>query len=153
MGATLLVVEDDRWGRKIISDVLRRDGYEVVEAVDGAQAIELLEHRSFDLVISDVVMPKLDGLKLLEHIRRISPRMRVILMSGYLFNESGKNSLVDKAEFLQKPFDFNVLLSMARREGVLWLRDHGTSGAAVVTIHQLTQLLSPNPLRSFDPSL
>ena len=114
MAASVLVVEDDRWGRKIISDVLRRDGYEVVEAVDGAQAIELLEQRSFDLVVSDVVMPKLDGLKLLEHIRRVS-RTPVILMSGYLFNESGKNNLLDKAEFLQKPFDFSVLLSMARR--------------------------------------
>ena len=115
MAASVLVVEDDRWGRKIISDILRRDGYDVVEAVDGAQAIELLERRSFDLIISDVVMPNMDGLKLLDHIRRISPRTPVILMSGYLFNESGKNSLLDKAEFLQKPFDFSVLLSMARR--------------------------------------
>jgi CheY-like chemotaxis protein len=114
MAASVLVVEDDRWGRKIISDILRRDGYDVVEAVDGAQAIELLERRSFDLIISDVVMPNMDGLKLLEHIRRVS-RTPVILMSGYLFNESGKNSLLDKAEFLQKPFDFNVLRSMARR--------------------------------------
>ena len=115
MAASVLVVEDDRWGRKIISDILRRDGYEVIEAPDGAQAVELLEHRSFDLIISDVVMPNMDGLKLLDHIRRVSPRTPVILMSGYLFNESGKNSLLDKAEFLQKPFDFTVLLSMARR--------------------------------------
>ena len=115
MPATVLVVEDNRWGRKIISDTLRKDGYEVVEAADGAEAKELLEDRSFDLIISDVVMPNLDGLKLLDHIRRISPRTPVILMSGYLFNESGKNSLLDKAEFLQKPFDFSVLLSMARR--------------------------------------
>jgi DNA-binding NtrC family response regulator len=110
----VLVVEDDRWGRKIISDTLRRDGYEVVEAADGAQAIELLEHRRFDLVISDVVVPNVDGLKLLEYIRRVSPRTRMILMSGYLFNESGKD-IFDKTDFLQKPFDFNVLRSMARR--------------------------------------
>src|SRR5919108_1505586 len=115
MAASVLVVEDDRWGRKIISDILRRDGYEVIEAPDGAQAVELLEHRSFDLIISDVVMPNMDGLKLLDHIRRIFPQTPVILMSGYLFNESGKNSLLDNAEFLQKPFDFSVLLSMARR--------------------------------------
>ena len=115
MAASVLVVEDDRWGRKIISDILRRDGHEVIEAADGAQAVELLEHRSFDLIISDVVMPNMDGLKLLDHIRRVSPRTPVILMSGYLFNESAKNSLLDKAEFLQKPFDFSVLLSMARR--------------------------------------
>jgi CheY-like chemotaxis protein len=74
MPATVLVVEDNRWGRKIISDTLRKDGYEVVEAADGAEAKELLEDRSFDLIISDVVMPNLDGLKLLDHIRRISPR-------------------------------------------------------------------------------
>ena len=115
MAASVLVVEDDRWGRKIISDILRRDGHEVIEAADGAQAVELLEHRSFDLIISDVVMPNMDGLKLLDYIRRVSPRTPVILMSGYLFNESAKNSLLDKAEFLQKPFDFSVLLSMARR--------------------------------------
>jgi DNA-binding NtrC family response regulator len=114
MAASVLVVEDDHWGRKIISDILRRDGYEVVEASDGAQAIELLEHRSFDLIISDVVMPNLDGLKLLDHIRRLSPRTPVILMSGY-FKELGEYVQLDKTEFLQKPFDFTVLLSMARR--------------------------------------
>jgi two-component system, OmpR family, response regulator len=114
MAASVLVVEDEPLGRNIISRILRGDGYEVIEAADGAEAKELLEDRSFDLIISDVVMPNLDGLKLLDHIRRVS-RTPVILMSGYLFNESGKNSLLDKAEFLQKPFDFSVLLSMARR--------------------------------------
>jgi DNA-binding NtrC family response regulator len=114
MPASILVVEDDRWGRKIISDTLRRDGYEIVGAADGAQAMELLEHRSFDLIISDVVMPNLDGLKLLDHIRRVFPRTPVILMSGY-FKEFGKNVQLDKTEFLQKPFDFRVLRSMARR--------------------------------------
>jgi CheY-like chemotaxis protein len=64
-------------GQKIISDTLRRDGYEIFEAADGAQAMELLEHRSFDLIISDVVMPNMDGLKLLDHIRRVFPRMPV----------------------------------------------------------------------------
>ena len=50
--------EDNRWGWKIISDTLRRDGYEVIEASDGVQAIELLEHRNFDLIVTDFVMPK-----------------------------------------------------------------------------------------------
>jgi CheY-like chemotaxis protein len=115
MPPTVLVVEDNRWGRKIISDTLRRDGYEVVEASDGAQAIELLEHRGFDLIVTDFVMPNLDGLKLVDHVHRIYPQTRIIFMSGYLAPESGKKILEGIAEFLQKPFDFDVLRSTARR--------------------------------------
>jgi ATP-dependent Lon protease len=115
MPATVLVVEDDRWGRKIISDTLRKDGYEVVEVTDGAQAVEILEYRSFDLIVTDFVMPNLDGLKLVDHVHRVSPQTRIILISGYLSVDPGNKILEGSAEFLPKPFDFNVLRSMARR--------------------------------------
>ena len=62
MAANVLVVEDDRLNRNLICKVLRDEGHQIVEASDGAEALELLYAQRFDLVITDFVMPKLNGL-------------------------------------------------------------------------------------------
>jgi DNA-binding NtrC family response regulator len=115
MAASILVVEDDPLGRNLICEVLRSDGHQPFEASDGAEALELLQTQPFNLVISDFVMPKLDGLKLLGHLHSVSPRMPVILISGYMSEDSGKKILQQTAEFLPKPFDLDVLRSTVQR--------------------------------------
>jgi CheY-like chemotaxis protein len=72
MAANILVVEDDRLNRQLISKVLRREGYQVVEACDGEHALEILQMLPFDLVITDFMMPKLNGLKLVKQASRFS---------------------------------------------------------------------------------
>jgi CheY-like chemotaxis protein len=115
MTANILVVEDDPLGRNLICEVLRNDGHWPVEASDGVEALELLQKQPFNLVISDFVMPKLDGLKLLDHLHSVSPRLPVILISGYMSEDSGKKILQRTAEFLTKPFEIDALRSTVQR--------------------------------------
>ena len=114
MAATILVVEDDRSNRDLISKVQRQDGHQVLEACDGAIALEILQTLRCDLVITDFMMPKLNGIKFVEQLHTLKPRMPIILITGYLAAVSG-TSIVDKvAEVLAKPFDLNVLRSTVR---------------------------------------
>ena len=115
MAANILVVEDETFGRALISYVLRKEGYQVAEAADGVEALELIRRRRFDLVISDFVMPKLDGLKLLAQLHSIYPRMPVILISAYMSADSGQKILQETAEFIPKPFELETLCSTVQR--------------------------------------
>jgi adenylate cyclase len=74
MGANILVVDDDLPNRELISKALRMDGHRLVEASDGVLALELVKMFSFDLVITDFVMPKLNGLKFVEALHSTYPR-------------------------------------------------------------------------------
>jgi CheY-like chemotaxis protein len=115
MAASILVVEDDHLARNLICWFLRKEEYQVTEAADGAQALELLAARRYDLVISDFVMPKLDGLKLVEHLHAVSPRTPVIFTTGYLSKDSGQKILQGMAAFVQKPIDFELLRDCVKR--------------------------------------
>ena len=68
MATHILVVEDDRLNRNLLCKVLRDEGHQIVEACDGAEALELLQHEHFDLAIIDFIIPKINGLKLVEHL-------------------------------------------------------------------------------------
>jgi CheY-like chemotaxis protein len=115
VAATVLVVEDDRSNRDLISKVLRQDGYQVLEACDGAIALEMLQTLRCDLVITDFLMPKLNGIKFVEQLLSLQPRIPIILITGYL-SALSSTPIVDKvAEVLAKPFDLNVLRSTVRR--------------------------------------
>src|SRR5215475_315388 len=98
MGATVLLVEDDRQNRELIGRVLRRDGYEVLEASDGAIALEILRTFGCDLVITDLVMPKLNGIKFVEQLHALQARLPIILITGYLSVMSGATTLNEVAE-------------------------------------------------------
>jgi CheY-like chemotaxis protein len=112
---TILVVEDDRRGRYLVCEVLRREGYQVEEARDGAEALEVIRTKRIDLVITDLVMPKLNGFKFVEQLRLINPRMPIIFTTGYLSVITGKTLLQDIAEVLPKPFEFDALRSTVKR--------------------------------------
>jgi two-component system response regulator GlrR len=78
----ILVVDDEPGTLKYISHFLRKDGYQVTEARDGAEALDLIENSRFDLVLSDVRMPRVDGVTLALHIRSRRPTIPIILMTG-----------------------------------------------------------------------
>jgi len=115
MARTILIVEDDLVIRKSISQTLRQEGYEVDEASDGAQAVELLNERRFDLVISDFVMPRMDGLKVVEQVHSVSPQTPVIFLTGYLSRKSAESLLHGMAEFVQKPVSEELLVAKVQR--------------------------------------
>ena len=115
MARTILVVEDDRLNRELISKVLRQEGYQVLEAGDGDIALKILQALHCDLVITDFLMPMLNGIEFVEQLRSLQPQMPIVFITGYLSAISDKK-IVDKvAEVLAKPFEPDVLRSSVRR--------------------------------------
>lgn len=106
----VLVVDDDDEMRALLTDVLRKDGYDVGEARDGAQAALALRAREYDLVLIDKNMPGPSGLDLLPGLRRVCPRSQFIMMTAYGDVPSYMEA-VEKgaAEFLFKPFRMDDL--------------------------------------------
>jgi CheY-like chemotaxis protein len=114
MAGKILLVEDESITRASMADLLRTEGYEVAEAGDGVHGAELFETRHFDLVITDFVMPRLDGLKLIARVHSVSPSTPVILITAYLSKEFGNTILQETAQFVRKPVDPNVLLTTVK---------------------------------------
>jgi CheY-like chemotaxis protein len=84
--APLVLVADDEPGiREVLCECLEDSGYRVIAAANGAEALNAFESQQPDLIISDVVMPEMDGITLLKRLRPQHPDMRAILMSGYTF--------------------------------------------------------------------
>lgn len=114
MADKILIVEDEAITRRNLCVLLSEEGYEVDEAGDGLQALEILARRRFDLVLSDIIMPRMDGLKLLKRLQSVAPEMPVMIMTSYL---SGSASSVPAgaAEFIRKPFIVDDLLFKVQR--------------------------------------
>nr|NIN23433.1 response regulator [Candidatus Aminicenantes bacterium]NIN47137.1 response regulator [Candidatus Aminicenantes bacterium]NIN90061.1 response regulator [Candidatus Aminicenantes bacterium]NIT28559.1 response regulator [Candidatus Aminicenantes bacterium] len=79
----ILVVEDDLEMRSLLADELSEDGYDVVQAGDGVEAVTKVANQRFDLVITDMRMPKMGGLELLPAVKKVSPDIPVIVISSF----------------------------------------------------------------------
>jgi DNA-binding NtrC family response regulator len=113
---TLLVADDEAAIRESLGEVLREEGYEVVEAVDGTEAIKALQGRDFDLVIADLRMPGADGLEVLRRTREVSPQTLVILITAYASLETAVEALRQGAhDYIMKPLIFEDVLGKVRR--------------------------------------
>ncbi len=104
--AVVLVVDDDDVVRKSLGLLISSLGYYCLQAEDGEEAVEVLESTNCDLVLSDLMMPGMDGLELLEHIKKHRPDISVIIATGY----SDKVSYADvikagSTDFIKKPVD------------------------------------------------
>jgi CheY-like chemotaxis protein len=114
---TLLVVEDQPEVRKVITSVLSRQGYVVLEAASGQSALDLLSerHAPVDLLITDVVMPGMSGRELVARLSSQDASTRVLYMSGYTDDEIVKHGVLDpNIDFLHKPFQPRQLLTRVR---------------------------------------
>ncbi len=113
---TILLVEDEEGLRALNARGLASRGYTVLEAGNGVEAIEVLDkHGSVDLVVSDVVMPEMDGPTLLKELRRRDPEVKIIFVSGYAEEAFQKNlPEEEKYEFLAKPFTLKQLVSKVK---------------------------------------
>jgi PAS domain S-box-containing protein len=109
---TLLLVEDDDAARELTSEVLEDLGYQVIAASNGVEALDAAARHAgrIDLLLSDVVMPKLGGRELAQHLRDARPQLRVIFMSGYTADTVLRQGIAGGEEtFLQKPFGVQQL--------------------------------------------
>jgi two-component system cell cycle response regulator CpdR len=111
MARKILLAEDESITRAYLADILRSGGYEVKEARDGVEGLALFENEHFDVVITDLVMPELNGFKLTARVRSISPETPVILVTAYLSGQAGKTILDGEAEFIGKPIEPDILLA------------------------------------------
>ena len=101
----ILIVDDESSMRDVLSIMLHREGYRVDAAVDGAQAVKHLQDHSYDLVISDVQMPRMDGLQLLQHVRERSPDTVVIMITAFSSTEQAIDAMKQGAyDYIIKPF-------------------------------------------------
>jgi CheY-like chemotaxis protein len=110
----ILLVDDNKVGREAFAKILRLNGYQIVEAADAGEALEILDKVPIDLIITDFVMPGLSGVQLIEQIRSHWPHTRILMMSGYLTTEVG-GIVSDGVDFIPKPVDVPVLLSAINR--------------------------------------
>src|SRR4051812_18314439 len=112
----VLVVDDEASLRRIIARVLTKAGHEVVEAADGKFATEIVGTQSFDVIISDIAMPAMDGIQLLKAVREHDLDVPVVLMSG-LPNVSTALLAVEYGamQYLIKPLDLARLEEIVAR--------------------------------------
>jgi len=115
--ARILVVDDERSMREMLGILLRREGHDVVVADNGRRAIEALNQKPFDLVVSDARMPDIDGLEVLRHARSINPSVIAIMITAF-----GSPDLIKGVEqlgvtdYVEKPFNTEVLKFRIRKE-------------------------------------
>jgi CheY-like chemotaxis protein len=116
MQAKILVVDDEQFVRDLLVKILARKGYRVTGAPDATAALGLLEQESFDLVLTDVVMPGLDGFELLRRVKGAWPGIKVVVLTGYARRQSISDFLLYGAdEYLAKPFQVHELLAAVER--------------------------------------
>jgi two-component system, cell cycle sensor histidine kinase and response regulator CckA len=113
-GGRILLVEDEDPVRMVAERALTRAGYSVVTARDGEEGLEkvaeaLGDGGAFDMVVSDVVMPTMDGPAMIREIRKDAPAMPVLFMSGYAEEQLRKEIAIDRVHFLPKPFSVQQL--------------------------------------------
>lgn len=116
--ATILVVEDNEMVREMVREMLEGIGYTIITAVDPHNAIELLAGGStrIDLLVSDVVMPGMNGPDLYEQLVLQMPGLKVVYISGYPINPGMRGGVLeDEVEYLQKPFTAEALLERIRQ--------------------------------------
>jgi len=112
---TILVVDDDQGMRELIEILLTREGYGVRTAADGREASELLGRERFDLVVTDLKMPRVDGIDLLKQVKEISPETPVIIVTAFASGETALTAMKEGAyDYLEKNFDVNDLLGLVR---------------------------------------
>ena len=115
--ATILVVEDEEEVRALARDVLEMNGFQVLEALDVADAVRLAQTHPgpIDLLITDVVMPGASGPELARRLRAHRPELRVLCMSGYPESEDRRiDGEAGWTAWLQKPFTPDVLMRKVR---------------------------------------
>ncbi|MFZ1751720.1 MAG: sigma-54 dependent transcriptional regulator [Saprospiraceae bacterium] len=113
--AKILIVDDDKSIRKTLRDILEFEKYEIEEAVDGLDCIVKIKQNTFDIIILDVKMPRMDGMEAIDKIQNISPDTPVVMISGHGNIDTAVEAVKKGAfDFIQKPPDLNRLLITLR---------------------------------------
>lgn len=115
--ARILIIEDEAAIRRVLVKILSEEnqGYEVFEAEDGLAGMEILKKEDFDLVLCDIKMPKMDGVEVLEAVKKIKPEIPMVMISGHGDLETAVNTMkLGAFDYISKPPDLNRLLNTVR---------------------------------------
>ncbi len=111
----VLIIDDEESIRKILSIILKTEGYAVTEVKDSKEAIKIISKDSFNLIITEISMPNVDGLTLIKEIETVSPNVPVVVISAI-----GTKNIIKKVinagacSYLIKPFDYIKLKNAVR---------------------------------------
>ena len=111
----ILLAEDEEAMRTYLARALENAGYEVVAVGSGTEALPLLKASRFDLLLSDIVMPEMDGIELAQHCAEVSPATKVIFITGFAAVTLKTNSETAQARVLSKPFHLKDLVLEVQR--------------------------------------
>ena len=106
----ILLAEDDDSMRVYLVRALERVGYQVTAVDRGTHALQLLQHQSFDLLLTDIVMPELDGIELAQRAAQLDPAMRVMFITGFAAVALEGGATIQQAKILSKPFHLRELV-------------------------------------------
>ena len=113
----ILIIEDEAAIRRVLTKILseENDTYEVEDAEDGVTGFEKIKNNDYDLVLCDIKMPKMDGVELLEAVKKIKPEIPMVMISGHGDMETAINTMrLGAFDYISKPPDLNRLLNTVR---------------------------------------
>lgn len=115
----VLVVDDEESVGIGISEILKDEGFEAAYVISGHEAVDAVKKHGYDLVFMDIVMPKMNGLDTYRAIRKITPKTKVVLFTGYFKDAEDvilqgiKEGMID--EFIRKPYFKEEIIQTARK--------------------------------------
>ncbi len=113
----ILIIEDEAAIRRVLTKILSEESvtYQVEDAEDGLQGLEKIKNQDYDLVLCDIKMPKMDGIELLEAVKKIKPEIPMVMISGHGDMETAIHSMkLGAFDYISKPPDLNRLLNTVR---------------------------------------
>ena len=128
----ILAVDDQRYFRELLEGMLTEEGFEVQTASGGAEALEILDRAAFDILLTDLVMPEMDGNELVNRVKQRNPDQDIVVVTGVVDVKTAVDSIkLGASEYLLKPFDRETLASTL--EGVLHRRRLRVEHAKLLT--------------------
>ncbi|HEX4054045.1 MAG TPA: sigma-54 dependent transcriptional regulator [Tepidisphaeraceae bacterium] len=147
--ARILIVDDQDMMRDSLAQILVREGHEVVAAVDGASAVARLGPARFDLLITDLRMPKMSGLELMAEARRLRPDMPVVLMTAFATVSNAVEAMkLGAYDYIQKPFNGDEIKLLVDRT-----LEHSRLRLENQAYRSMTEIGSPRPLVGDGPAM
>ena len=113
----ILIIEDEAVIRRVLKKIIseENEGYEVEEAADGLQGLEMILNNDYDLVLCDIKMPKMDGVEVLEKVKKVKPEIPIVMISGHGDLDTAVNTMrLGAFDYISKPPDLNRLLNTVR---------------------------------------
>src|SRR4051794_28345898 len=140
--ARILIADDQEMMRDSLAGILAREGHEVVATGDGATAVGRLQGARFDLLITDLKMPKMTGIELLTEAKRLRPEMPVVLMTAFAsVNTAVEAMKLGAYDYIQKPFDGDEIKMLIERT-----LEHSRLIRENQALRSMTEVTAPRPL-------